>query len=159
MSKSQTATGQPLPVADLVIFVGAIFGPALRLLLQRSTFDQFPRLLHEGIDPIVHLLLQANNTAIINQWLNKGATVSFISSFPRSGNTWMRFLLSDVLLQKHNVKTTTNLPVDPNDLIPYLNGNSIVRRLPRCPDWAAKPSMAFVKTHVLFQQLEQVFPG
>jgi hypothetical protein len=82
--------------------------------------------------------------------------VVFISSFFRSGNTWTRFLLTDILLQIHGVETQTQLAVHPDDLIPELHFNSIARRLSRCPRWAAQPPETFVKTHFLFAQLAEV---
>ncbi len=69
----------------------------------------------------------------------------------------MRFLLTDILLQMHGVETTTELPVHPDNLICLFSGNSIIRRLTRCPRWAFEPRVAFVKTHAPFPQLEQIF--
>ena len=51
----------------------------------------------------------------------------FIVSFPRSGNTWMRYLLSDIALQNASSKITgnpriiDNWPVSPHDLVPDLH--------------------------------------
>jgi len=156
MSESQLSGNKTFTVTDIARLSGASLGPALRLLLRPDTLRQWPRLLHEGTDPIVHFLIQAGNTAVINRWLEKGTSVFFLSSFPRSGNTWMRYLLSDILLQMQEVETTTQLPVHPNDLISYLNGHLIARR---CPHWAAEPRAAFVKTHASFAQLEQILSG
>jgi hypothetical protein len=159
MTENQLCRSKTLPAADLAKLLIASLGPALRLLLQPSTIRQWRRLLDEGIDPLVHLLLQANNTAIIDRWLNHGAKVSFVCSFPRSGNTWMRFMLTDILLQRHDIETKTELPVDPDDLIPVFCSNSIVRRINRCPRWAFETDLAFVKTHALFERLERIFSG
>jgi hypothetical protein len=127
------------------------------MLFSRGTFAQFPRLLQEGIDPVIHLLLQANNTALIHHWLGRGTKVAFISSFPRSGNTWMRYMLTDVLLQMKGVETTTSLPVKPDNLIAEYCRNSMTRRIARCPQWAQEPSLAFVKTHASFSRLRKTF--
>jgi hypothetical protein len=159
MTKNQNLGSGALPVADLAKLLGASLGPALRLVCHPATLRQWPRLLHEDIDPIVHLLIRASNTALIHRWLNNGTKVVFISSFLRSGNTWMRFMLSDVLLQMYGVETSTQLPVHPNDLIPEFRFNSIPRRLTRCPPWAFRPPVAFVKTHFLFSQLEEILSG
>lgn len=35
----------------------------------------------------------------------------FLSSYPRSGNTWMRLMLADCLLQASGIPTQTDLPV------------------------------------------------
>src|ERR1700722_924134 len=156
MIENKHPRGKTFPAADLTKLLGASFLPALRLLLRPDTRRQWPTLLREGIDPIVRLLIQANNTALINRWLDQGTKVVFVSSFPRSGNTWMRFLLADILLQMHGVETTTELPVDPDDLIPEFRCDSIVNRLARCPQWAAEPPMAFIKTHVSFSRLEEI---
>ncbi|MGL5082745.1 MAG: sulfotransferase domain-containing protein [Microcoleaceae cyanobacterium] len=50
----------------------------------------------------------------LNQSLFKSTDV-FLVSYPRSGNTWVRLLLSDVLLQLHGVETRTggNIIPDP----------------------------------------------
>jgi hypothetical protein len=41
-----------------------------------------------------------------------------IASFPRSGNTWLRFLLSDLLLQTEGRASATRLHVHPDRLVP-----------------------------------------
>lgn len=124
-----------------------------------TTLAQWPRLLREGLDPIEHLLIQANNTAIINKLLNNGTKVVFISSFPRSGNTWMRFLLSDIILQMNDVETATKLPVHPDDLIPEFRFNSLARRYVQSPHWAIGTPIVFVKTHSLPTRIEQIISG
>jgi hypothetical protein len=156
MTENRPSEIKTIPFAALARLSPASVGAAIRLLLQPGTIRQWPRLLHEGTVPIARLVIQSYNTAIINRWLNNGSRVVFLSSFPRSGNTWMRYLLSDILLQMHDVDTTTQLPIHPNDLISYFNGHLIPRRLARCPQWAAKPQTAFVKTHGPFAQLEQI---
>ena len=51
----------------------------------------------------------------------------FIVSFPRSGNTWMRYLLSDIALQNvslsvnGNPRIIDNWPVSPHSLVPDLH--------------------------------------
>lgn len=42
----------------------------------------------------------------------------YICSFPRSGNTWLRLLLSDIILQRHGFDTSGALPISPNAVIP-----------------------------------------
>lgn len=153
VTKNQAKTIPPSEFAKLLL---PSLGAAFRLLVQPATLKQCPRFLHEGIDPITHLLIQANNTAVINRWLNHGTKVVFLSSFPRSGNTWLRFLLSDVLLQTQGFETTTQLPVHPDNLIPEFRCDSIASRLARCPHWAKEPPVAFVKTHALYTRLEEV---
>ncbi|NMG58237.1 sulfotransferase [Geitlerinema sp. P-1104] len=50
-------------------------------------------------------------------WLNQARLRNsdiFLASYPRSGNTWMRLLLSDALLQLQGVKTTTGGNIIPD---------------------------------------------
>jgi hypothetical protein len=148
--------GKPIPISEVAKLLGGSLGPALRLLFKRTTLEQWRRVLHHGVDPLVLLLIQANNTALINRWLNKGSKVVFLSSFPRSGNTWMRFMLSDVLLQMHGVETTTQLPVHPDNLVAEFSVNSLARRITRCPAWAFETSLAFIKTHCGFGRVEEI---
>lgn len=156
MTENQPSGSKPLPLAGLAKDLRPSLGAALRLLLQPSTLRQWPRLLREGIGPMTLLLIQANNIAILNRLLNKGKKVVFISSFPRSGNTWMRYLLTDIVLQMHDVETTTELPVHPENLIPELRCDSLLSRFARCPHWAMDSSTVFIKTHFLFERLEQM---
>ena len=45
----------------------------------------------------------------------------FLASYPRSGNTWMRRLLADVVLQIHGYDTRTDLPVCFKRVVPEVN--------------------------------------
>lgn len=45
----------------------------------------------------------------------------YIASFPRSGNTWVRLLLSDLILQQHGYATDTTLPIHADYIIPDLH--------------------------------------
>jgi len=158
MSKNQSTGDKTVPIGDIAKLLGGSFGPAFRLLVSRAAMvRQWSMLLREGTDPIVRLLLEANNTALINRWLDNGTKVVFVSSYPRSGNTWMRYMLSDVLLQMHGVETSTKLPVDPDNLIALFENDCIVRRLARCPKWVFEAPMVFVKTHAALTRLEQTF--
>jgi hypothetical protein len=100
----------------------------------------------------MRLFIQARNTADIAQRLRQGSRLNFISSFPRSGNTWMRYLLTDILLQNNGVSTTTQLPVHPDKVVPDFYCHSIARR-----DRSIQTPGVFVKTHDLFEQLERRF--
>lgn len=42
----------------------------------------------------------------------------FIASYPRSGNTWIRLLLADLILQINGFKTSTKLPIHVSQIIP-----------------------------------------
>src|SRR5208282_2910006 len=78
--------------------------------------------------------------------------LNFISSFPRSGNTWIRYLLADVFLQVHGVETVTELPVHPNKIVPDFYFHWIARR-----DVTIPTPGIFVKTHETFPQLQDRF--
>lgn len=45
-------------------------------------------------------------------------TTCFICSYPRSGNTWLRYLLTDCLLQQKKYTTNTHLEINPDEAIP-----------------------------------------
>lgn len=153
MNENRLRECKPLPLGDLAKGLRPSLGAALRLLLQPSTLRQWPRVLREGTSPFVLLLIQANNIAMVNRLLNQGKRIVFLSSFPRSGNTWMRFLLTDVLLQAHGVETSTELPVHPDNLIPEFRCDSLLSRFARCPHWARERPTVFVKSHFLFGRL------
>ena len=103
-------------------------GSAFRLFFNAGNFRHLPRLLREGPGPIWRLAIQAHNTAEMTRLLRGGQPLSFVSSFPRSGNTWMRFLLADVLLQNHGMATSTELPVHPDKIVPDFYCHWIARR-------------------------------
>ena len=50
---------------------------------------------------------------LINQKLLKETDI-FLASYPHSGNTWMRLLLSDALLQLQGFQTTTGSNIIPD---------------------------------------------
>jgi hypothetical protein len=95
---------------------GAI--PAMRLLFKPDTVAQLPRLFGEGFAPVRRMFVQAHNNYYLARMLDQPETITFVTSANRSGNTWMRYLICDVLLQNTGVQTTTELPVDHLDIIP-----------------------------------------
>jgi len=97
--------------------------------------------------------VEARNYRDVSQLLTDGSQVSFISSFPRSGNTWMRFLLSDVFLQRAGMATHTELPVPPEKVIPDIYIQPIAER-----ERELAPGV-FVKTHESFDRLMKHFPA
>ena len=127
-------------------------GPTLRLFFQASNLRQLPRLLREGPRPIINLFVQAHNTLAINRLLRENWQVNFVSSFPRSGNTWMRHLLADVFEQCHGMETSTELPVHPDKIIPDYYCHWIARR-----DVTIPTPGVFVKSHESFRQLQNRF--
>ena len=128
--------------------------PTLRLLFQASNLRHLPRLLREGPKPIINLFVQVHNTMAINRLLREKWQVNFVSSFPRSGNTWMRHLLADVFQQCHGVETATELPVHPDKIIPDFYCHWIGWR-----DVTIPTPGVFVKSHETFQQLQNRFGG
>jgi FkbM family methyltransferase len=47
--------------------------------------------------------------------------LTYLASYPRSGNTWMRFLLADIMLQQMGYETDTKLPFPVAALIPDMH--------------------------------------
>lgn len=126
--------------------------PALALLARPATLAQLPRLLAEGAAPVRRMFVQAHNGREITRLLGERQPVTFVSSFARSGNTWVRYLLSDVFLQNHGVETATELAVHPDEIIPDFYCEMIGRRNTAVPT----PGL-LVKTHDLFGHLRQQF--
>ncbi len=125
---------------------------AFREFGQRRVLKELPRLLREGAGPVGRLIVQARNAAAIAARLREGKPLNFVSSFPRSGNTWMRYLLTDVLLQQSGVATSTDLPTHPDRVVPDFYCHLISRRAQEINS----PAM-FVKTHDDFDVLERRF--
>jgi hypothetical protein len=126
--------------------------PALGLLAKPATLAQLPRLLAEGYAPVRRMFVQAHNGREIARLLSQGQQVTFVSSFARSGNTWVRYLLSDVFLQNHGVETATELAVHPDEIIPDFYCEMVARRNTAVPT----PGL-LVKTHDLFGHLQRQF--
>jgi len=66
----------------------------------------------------------------------------FVASYPRSGNTWMRLLLSDVILQLHGFDTTTG-----GNIIPDIYKVDIQTW---DQDYRIKIPIRFIKTHEFY---------
>lgn len=69
----------------------------------------------------------------------------FLASFPRSGNTWMRLLLSDLILQTQGFSTGTGGNIIPDVYrvdIEEWNRDSRINQLP----------FRIIKTHELLQE-------
>jgi len=82
--------------------------PALGLLLRGSTLAQLPRLLLEGLAPARRMFIQGFNNSELARLVRNHTPVTFVCSYARSGNTWMRYLLSDIRLQNEGLETSTN---------------------------------------------------
>jgi hypothetical protein len=100
------------------------------------------------------MFVQAHNGREISRLLGEGHKVTFVSSFARSGNTWVRYLLSDVFLQNHGIETATELAVHPDEIIPDFYCEMVARRNTAVPT----PGL-LVKSHDVFGRLQQQFGG
>jgi Sulfotransferase domain len=69
-----------------------------------------------------------------------------IASYPRSGNTWMRYLLADLILQSRGYETETKLPVHADKIIPDLDRGDIVDHQAELPG-----GNRIFKTHLMHQ--------
>jgi hypothetical protein len=74
----------------------------------------------------------------LNKWLKLQSTVSYakncqllkdtdiiLLSYPRSGNTWSRYVLADLILQAHDFSTSVQLPIDFYQVIPSIYTHKI----------------------------------
>lgn len=90
--------------------------------------------------------------------------ITMVTSFPRSGNTWMRMMLSDVFASlspmEQSCDQTRNNWLASNDLIPDIYHNDIASRhhLMHAGGELAERFGVFVKTHEDFEQLDRLGP-
>jgi hypothetical protein len=126
--------------------------PALRILFHPKTLRQLPRLLNEGFGPIERMMIQAHNTREIERFLDEGQRITFVNSFPRSGNWWIRFLLSDVFQQNHNIETTTEHAPQAARIVPDFYCELVARR-----DLSIKTPGVLIKSHDDFPILKRRF--
>jgi Sulfotransferase domain len=154
MSQNPPPNLRPIKASQLVRFLreGAI--PTVRTLLRPSTLAQLPRLFKEGIAPARRMFIQAHNNREMARMIREKAQVTFVCSFARSGNTWMRYLMCDVLLQNQGFVTTTELAVDPGRIIPDYYAQMIARR-----DTSVKTPGHLIKTHDLIPMLQAHIGG
>ena len=73
----------------------------------------------------------------------------FIASYPRSGNTWLRLLLADIILQLNNFKTDTVLPIHQDKIIPDMHVHDLSKFEIQF-DLLAR----LIKTHSLFGKIK-----
>jgi hypothetical protein len=133
---------------------GESLTPALRTLADPQTLAQLPRLFKEGFGPVRRMVIQAHNVREISRRFQNGERVTFVTSFPRSGNTWMRFLLSDIFLQNHGIETATDLKVKPDGIIADFYCDWIARR-----NAQVQTPGILVKTHDVYDILRRRFVG
>ncbi len=80
--------------------------------------------------------------------------VCFVCSYPRSGNTWLRLLLTDCLLQKKGILTSTELPIHPDQVIPDMQAHDLDKLME-----FKYNKLLFVKTHLALHELIKKSPS
>ena len=96
--------------------------------------------------------IEIQNMRELKNLLLQNHPVTFVTSYYRSGNTWMRYLLSDVLLQKHGVRTTTKLAVHPDDIICDFGNGLVAAR-----DTSVQTPGLLLKIHDSYLELRRRF--
>ena len=81
-----------------------------------------------------------------------GANLTFVSSYPRSGNTWARHLIADVLLQNAGLETQTELSIHPDQIISDVHSNDV-----REQDISILKRNRIVKSHDTIDQISDNF--
>jgi hypothetical protein len=149
MKKTILLGVQPLTIAQFAKNHCRSVGLALLLLCRSTTFAQLPHLMKKSFGPVWRFFMTRFNNSRLACLVRDHTPVTFVCSYPRSGNTWMRYLLSDVLLQNQGVKTTTEL-AQPARIIPDYYNDLITAR-------AATTSAAgyLIKTHDTIFTLQQ----
>ena len=134
------------------------FALAFRLLLTPKTLRWIPHILTEGVAPVRRVLrlkfIEVHNMREIKNLLAGGVPLTFVTSFPRSGNTWMRYLLSDVFLQNEAIETTTELVIHPDAIITDFYCSRVAAR-----NKAVRTPGVLLKTHDSFAELRKRFWG
>jgi alcohol sulfotransferase len=147
MKDTTLPSAQPFKVAQVVGIVRQGAMPALRLLTSPSTLVQLPRLFSEGFAPARRMFVQARNNREMARLIKEKTRIAFVSSFGRSGNTWMRYLLSDIILQNRGTETTTEL-AQPSEIVPDYYTDLITPRAR-----AGEATGYLIKTHDLISVL------
>ncbi len=90
-----------------------------------------------------------SNVDELRRLATAGIPITFLSSFPRSGNTWMRMVLSDILTVEAGHNVADNLAIHAERIIPDIYYHPISDRVDFVAD--ASPLVReigiFVKTH------------
>lgn len=129
--------------------------------LKNRLVNALPRGLLSGVRPALPGKLEAwllplplRNELEIRRALREGRRVVFVSSYPRSGNTWMRKLMADLILQKNGYQTDTTLPVHHDRVIPDRDFNA----LGEIPALERVPGLT-VKTHDRYGAVTRLYPA
>jgi len=153
MKNAKPPKAQPLAVAQFAQILCRCAALAFRLLSRPSTLVQLPSLVGKSLSLARPMFIIGINNGKLAGLIQNHTPVTFVCSHPRSGNTWMRYLLSDVLLQNHGVQTTTELP-QPARLVPYYHHNLITPRAA-----TATPAGYLIKTHDMIATLQERVGG
>jgi len=129
--------------------LGDTFNLVCRRMAQPPSLSQLPRVMSEGVRPFRRLIAEARHHRQIRGLLESGSDVTFISSFFRSGNTWTRFLLADILLQKRGIETSTADASRASEIVPDVYVDPMVLRS------AGRDDPALVKTHETFDTVRR----
>ena len=100
------------------------------------------------------MFIQAHNDREMARLVREGASITFVSSFLRSGSTWMCYLLCDILMQNQGIQTATEMPVDRKRIILDHYARLIVRR-----DTSVQTAGCMIKTHDLIPELQRRIGG
>jgi hypothetical protein len=109
---------------------------ALKELLENHSGHKKAKLLFEALKRECDNVLKGNDIVI--------------ASYPRSGNTWLRLLLSDVILQSHGFETDTLLPIHSDNVIPNIHDKNLHLIDPRL-----NLPFRLVKTHQKYSEIPQ----
>jgi hypothetical protein len=152
MTGNKSAANGHAKASSLGLLAGA-FNLACRRIAQPPVLSQLPRVFSEGTAPVRRLIAEARNHEEIRGLLGSGTDVTFISSFFRSGNTWTRFLLADILLQNRGIETSTADSGRISQIVPDIYADFVARRdvTPNEP--------ALVKTHEGFDTVRRCVLG
>lgn len=109
--------------------------------------NKFKYLINNKITTIISKFKKNKLTNFLykNSIFKKKENYVWLASFPRSGNTWLRFLISDIILQKEGFKTNTILPININSIIPDEHYPVIKK-----DNYQSKQFFQIIKTHKLF---------
>ena len=149
MKKTMPPDEQSLGTPPLAQTLCRGAGLALQLLSRSSTLMQLSCLVGKSLGPARRMFITGSNNSKLARLVHDHTLITFVCSYPRSGNTWMRYLLSDVLLQNQGVETTTET-AQPARIIPDYYNDFIT---PRAATWEAAGYL--IKTHDMISTLQK----
>jgi hypothetical protein len=149
MKKTILPGAPPLTIAQSAQILCRGTSQTLRLLTRGSTLAQLPRLLLEGLAPVRRMFVQGFNNSELARLVRDQTPITFVCSYPRSGNSWMRYLLSDIRLQNEGIETTTDL-AQPAQIVPDYYTDLITPRAA-----VGETSGYLIKTHDIIPLLQE----